>query len=152
MTGSNSTVTNKDVTDFVQKAGSGGMMEVELGNLAATNAQSDRVKAFGAMMVSDHTAAGNELKQLASSNNIQAPSMLMPDHQKHVDMLKSKTGAAFDKAYMDMMVKDHKEDVAEYKKASTGLSVQTYKDFASKTLPTLQKHLDSAQAVHKSLK
>jgi putative membrane protein len=67
-------------------------------------------------------------------------------------MLKSKTGAAFDKAYMNMMVADHKKDIAEYKKASTGLSVPAYRDFAGKTLPTLQKHLDSAQVVNKAIK
>ncbi|RYD88436.1 MAG: DUF4142 domain-containing protein, partial [Sphingobacteriales bacterium] len=102
------TVNDKGVIEFVKKASSGGMMEVTLGKIAAQNAQSDRVKNFAAMIVSDHTAAGNELKSMASSNSIMVDPGMMPDHQKHVDMLKAKTGAAFDKAYMDMMVTDHK--------------------------------------------
>lgn len=145
-------VTDMGVTTFVKKALSGGMMEVEVGNIASSNAKSPRVKAFGAMMVADHSQAGNELKQLATGNSIEVPSAMIPEHQAHVDMLKNKTGAAFDKAYMDMMVKDHQKDIAEYKKASQDLGVAPYKDFAGRTLPVLERHLDSAKAVQKSLK
>lgn len=150
-TGNNAPVTDQAVTSFVQKALSGGMMEVELGNQASTKAQNPRVKNFAAMIVADHSAAGNELKQLASSNSIAVQGTMLPEHQAHVDMFKNKSGAAFDKAYMDMMVKDHKKDIDEYKTAASNLPVEQYKAFASKTLPVLQKHLDSAQAIHKKM-
>jgi len=150
-TTNNTPVTDSKVQEFVQKAVSGGMMEVALGNMAAANAQDSRVKNFGSMMVNDHTQAGNELKQMAGNNSLQVPSAMMPDHQKHVDMLKGKTGKAFDKAYMDMMLKDHKEDISEFEKASSSLSVQAYKDYATKTLPVLRKHLDSAQAIKRDM-
>ncbi len=144
-------VTDSGVTSFVQEALSGGMMEVELGNQAASKASSQRVKDFAAMMVADHSQAGNELKQLATGNSINVPSAMLPQHQAHIDMFQNKTGAAFDKAYMDMMVKDHQKDVTAYKKASQDLGVAAYKDFAGRTLPVLEKHLDSAKAIKKSL-
>ena len=103
------------------------------------------------MMATDHTNANNELKAMATSNSIAVPTALKTDQQMHVDMLKKKSGKDFDKAYMDMMLDDHKSDVGEFKKASTGLSDASYKAFAIKTLPVLQKHLDSAQAIHKSM-
>jgi putative membrane protein len=56
-------------------------------------------------------------------------------------------GKDFDKEYMDMMLKDHKDDIDMFKKASSDLTDSTIKDFATSTLPTLQKHLDSAQAI-----
>ena len=140
-----------DVMDFVQKASSGGMMEVEMGNMAAQNAQNQRVKDYGSMLVTDHTNAGNELKNMAAGNNIPVPASMMPEHMAHMDMMKSKKGAAFDKAYMDMMVKDHQKDIDMYKKASMNLSDASYKAFAAKTLPVLQKHLDSAMAIHKKM-
>ena len=144
-------VTDAGVTTFVKKALSGGMMEVELGTMAGTSAQSQRVKDFAAMLVADHSQAGNELKSMATSNAIEVPAAILPEHQMHIDMLKNKKGASFDKAYMDMMVKDHKKDIMDYSKASKSLSVSSYKEFAGKTLPVLEKHLDSAQAIHKSL-
>jgi putative membrane protein len=130
--------------DFVSKAASGSMMEVELGNLAGQKASSQRVKNFGAMMVTDHSAAANELKALFGAN---VPAAMLPEHQQHVTMMNSKSGSAFDKAYMNMMVEDHKKDIAEFKKATEALPNDMVKAFANKTLPVLQKHLDSAKAI-----
>lgn len=144
-------VRNPDVVNFVQKAIPGGTMEVEMGKMAASQGQNQRVKDFGNMLVKDHTAAGDELKGMAKANNINVPADMTPEQKSYMDMLMNKSGAAFDKAYMDMMVSDHKKDIAEYKKASTSLTDDTYKAFAGKTLPVLQKHLDSAQAIKKSL-
>ena len=77
---------------------------------------------------------------------------LMNLHKSHIDALKNKTGAAFDKAYMSMMVSDHKKDVSEFDKAGKMCKDQECIAFASKTLPTLHMHLDSAQAINKAIK
>ena len=138
---------------FVLKAAGGSMMEVELGNIAQQNAASQRVKDFGAMMVRDHSKAVDELSTFASRRNVMMnKDSLMALHKSHIDNLKNKTGAAFDKAYMSMMVNDHKKDIAEFEKASKMCKDNECLAFASKTLPTLQTHLDSAQAINKSLK
>ena len=139
--------------DFVMKAASGSMMEVELGNIAQQNAASQRVKDFGSMMVRDHSAANQELTSFASRRNLTMNTdSLMNLHKSHIDALKNKTGAAFDKAYMSMMVSDHKKDVSEFDKASKMCKDQECLAFASKRLPTLQMHLDSAQAINKAIK
>lgn len=143
---------NKDVSDFVAKAASGGLMEVQLGQYASQNASNDRVKAFGNMMVQDHTKANNELKSLASANNISVPADLSEEQKKHMDDLMKKKGKDFDKAYMSMMVDDHKEDIAAFQKAADNLGDTTIKSFAQRTLPVLQVHLDSANAINGSLK
>ena len=135
-------------TEFATKAAAGGMMEVEAGKLAQQNAMSQRVKNFGGMMVTDHSQANEELKSLAAANNITLPASLPADLQKHIDMLSGLKGDAFDKHYMDMMVNDHKEDIGEFKKEANATVNDAFKAFAAKTLPTLQKHLDSAQAIH----
>ena len=139
--------------DFVMKATSGGMMEVELGNIAQQNAANQRVKDFGSMMVRDHSAANQELMSFANRRNLMLNSdSLLKLHKSHIDALKNKTGAAFDKAYMSMMVSDHKKDVSEFEKASKMCKDQECLAFAAKTLPTLQMHLDSAQAINKAIK
>ncbi len=142
------TPVDKESTDFVLKAASGGLMEVEAGTLAQQKAKSKRVKDFGSMMVRDHSKANEELKSIASAKNINIPTAMLPAHQKHIDMMAKMSGAAFDKHYMSMMLDDHKKDVSDFKKASTGLKDDAIKSFAGKTLPTLQMHLDSAKAIH----
>jgi putative membrane protein len=135
---------------FMTKAASGGIMEVQLGQLAQEQAQSQRVKDFGAMMVRDHGKANDELKSLASGKNVTLSDSLMPEHKHHVTGLQKKKGASFDKAYMTMMVQDHEKDIQEFEKASNNLSDGEVKAFATRTLPTLRAHLDSATAINKS--
>jgi putative membrane protein len=77
---------------------------------------------------------------------------MMSKHRKHIDMLKAKTGKEFDKAYMGMMVTDHNEDVNKFQVASNNAADADVKGFATKTLPVLRMHLDSAKAINTSVK
>ncbi len=138
---------DKQVSDFAVEAANGGMMEVELGKIAQEKASNPRVKDFGAMMVREHSEANTKLKSLASSLNITLPDSVSNDAKMDIDKLKKKSGRDFDKAYMSMMLDDHKKDVAEFRKAADNLPDSTIKSFASTTLPVLEKHLDSAQAI-----
>jgi len=138
---------DKACADFSVKAASGGMMEVQPGKVAQDRAVSQRVKDFGAMMVSDHSKANDDLMARAKSLNIVLPPAPGADEQKMIDQLSKKTGRDFDKAYMDMMLDDHKKDIAEFKKAAEKCTNSSIKDFASQALPVLEKHLDSAQAI-----
>lgn len=141
------TPVDKDDADFAVKAANGGMAEVTLGQLAQSNAASQRVKDFGAMMVKDHSEAGDKLKALAQQKNITLPASLGDKEQKMVNDLQKKTGKDFDKAYMNMMLDDHKEDIQEFTKASANCKDADLKGFAANTLPVLQKHLDSVKAI-----
>ena len=149
-----STANNVNAADksFLMEAAAGGMMEVQAGQLAATNATNDRVKAFGNMMVQDHTNANNELKALASQKNVMLPDSLPAKHREHIDMLKKKQGKEFDRAYMNMMVMDHNEDVSKFQMESKNANDADVKAFASKTLPVLRTHQDSAKAINSALK
>ena len=68
-----------------------------------------------------------------------------------IDSLSKKTGADFDKAYIAMMVKDHEAAVDLFKEQSNDKN-QTIQDFARKTLPTIEMHLDKAKDIEASLK
>lgn len=133
--------------NFAADAATGGMMEVELGNLAQQKANSQAVKNFGKMMVDDHTKANDNLKTIATQKNIDLPPTITDDQRKDIDKLSKKSGANFDKAYVDMMVDDHKKDIAAFKKAEGDVSDNDLKNFITNTLPTLQKHLDAIQAI-----
>jgi putative membrane protein len=136
-----------DASNFAVNAANGGMMEVILGKVAQDNASSARVKAFGEMMVKDHTEANNNLKSIAGTLNIALPDSVSDDMKKEIDHLKMKKGKDFDKAYVSMMLDDHKKDIAEFRKCSDNCSDSSIKAFAYNTLPVLEKHLDSIQAI-----
>ncbi len=145
-------VVSTDDAKFMTEAASGGMMEVELGTYAGTAAKTKGVKDFGAMMVRDHTKMGDQLKQLAAAKNVTLPQTVANDQQVMVDDLRKKTGAEFDKDYINRMVDDHKEDIEKFKKEAESGKDPDIRALASSALPILQAHLDSAQALHKTLK
>jgi putative membrane protein len=138
---------DNDASEFASRAAEGGMMEVELGHLANERAVSQRVKDFGAMMVKDHKAANAELRSVVGSLDISLPSMVSGGDKKEMDKLNKKNGKDFEKAYMNLMLDDHRKDVTEFRRAADKCSEQSLRDFASKTLPVLEKHLDSAKAI-----
>ena len=97
---------------FVREAAYAGNAEVQLGQLAAQKAQNAQVKQFGQMMVTDHTKAGSELKQAVQAANFHVPTDTDEKHKKLYQELSAKSGAEFDRAYMDAMVEGH-EDVKD---------------------------------------
>ena len=133
--------------DFIMDAAMGGLEEVELGHMAAQLGTSDAVKQFGQRMVDDHSKANSELMTLASSKGITLPTTLDEKHQKDVTKLRAMKGAEFDRAYSKMMLSDHNKDVSEFEKQSTKGTDPDLKAFASKTLPTLQEHLQMARSL-----
>lgn len=130
---------------FIDNAAIGGMAEVTLGKMAEEKASSDGVKQFAARMVEDHGKANAELVQLTKAKGVTPPSELDKRHQHAADQMGKLSGSKFDQAYMKAMVADHQETVTLFKKqASTGANAEV-KDWAAKTLPTLQEHLKMAQ-------
>ncbi|MCD0488468.1 DUF4142 domain-containing protein [Pedobacter sp. MC2016-14] len=135
--------TTQEDTDFIKKAAIGGMMEVEAGNLALQKTKSPVVKDFAQMMVTDHTKANLELKEVAKSKGLELPSTFPAEEQKHMDMMKTLAGDAFDRHYVQMMVTDHNKTVDLFN-AGQKSENQDVKIFASKTLPVIQAHYQAA--------
>ncbi|HKS40192.1 MAG TPA: DUF4142 domain-containing protein [Blastocatellia bacterium] len=132
---------------FVMETAQDGMMEVELAKLAVDKASSEEVKQYAQRLVDDHTKANGELTQLASQKGVMVP-------QDEKAMMKSKdklsklSGAAFDREFMNLMVKDHTKAVKEFEDASTKSKDTDLKDWAAKTLPTLREHLQMARDIN----
>ncbi len=143
---------DKDDAKFAVAAANGGMAEVELGKLAQEKGANSKVKDFGAMMVSDHSKANDEMKALAKSKGITLPDAIDSEEQKTKDDLSAKSGADFDKAYVSNMIDDHKKDIKDFEDATKNLKDADLKAFAVKTLPTLKMHLDAIQKIHDSMK
>jgi putative membrane protein len=136
-----------DDKDFVKKAAKGNLTEVELGRLAVQKAASPEVRDFGSRMIRDHSKANRELSTLAASKGVDLPKSVSLGEDVSVAHLKMLSGKSFDDAYIKMMVDDHKEDVAAFQKAADGSQDPDVKHFASKTLPTLQSHLNKIEQI-----
>ena len=139
-------------TDFAVAAADGGMLEVQLGELAVTSASSPQVKQFGRMMADEHGKANEELKTLAQQKNISLPATLSEKSTKKYNDLAKKAGDEFDEAYIDLMVKDHKDDIDEFKKEADKGNDMAIAAWAAGKIPVLQHHLQMAESAQETLK
>lgn len=131
---------------FMHKAAEGGLAEVELGQLATEKGSSAEVKQFGQRMVDDHTKANDQLKQIASNDGVALPEHLSAKDKMLKERLSKLSGPNFDAAYMSNMVKDHRQDVADFARESHSSS-DNVAQFAKETLPTLKSHLQEAEKI-----
>jgi putative membrane protein len=146
------TTIDAESADFFVKAADGGMAEVAAGKLAQEKSTNAQVKEFAGMMVTDHTGANTGLKELATKKNVTLPDTVSNDHKEAAADLAKKTGKDFDKAYMDMQVKDHKKTIDLFEKGSKDAKDAEVKSFIDATLPKLKAHLEAAEKIQKAIK
>ncbi len=127
--------------EFMAKAASGGMLEVQMGQQVIKRAVTPQAKEFAQKMVSDHEKSNAELKALAAKKNITIPAAMADEQSKIYKDVLEKKGVKMDQEYMKEMIKDHQEDVKEYTEASTKAADPEIKAFATKNVPVLQMHL-----------
>jgi putative membrane protein len=135
---------NNDET-FLRSAAEGSMLEVKLGQVAEQKAQSEEVKKFAKRMVEDHSKALDELKALGAREHINLPTNISHQHSVKYKALEKLSGPEFDRAYARDMVQDHEKDINEFKHGAATAQKPELKEFAQKTLPTLESHLEQAK-------
>jgi len=151
-TGSAAIEVNQNDAKFATAALAGGMTEVALSKLAQQKATDARIKNFAAMMVTDHGKAGQELESLARKLRIDLPNALDNDGQKKLKDLTAKSGADFDKAYVSVMVSDHKDAAKLFEDGEKNCKDADLEKFAANTVVVIKKHLTEIEAIQKGMK
>ena len=145
-----------DTETFTRTLASANRFEIESGKLAEKKAVAADVKDFAALMVKDHTKAGEDFKaaldksQTTASVTPQGPP-LQPNDQAMLDQLKALDGDAFQAKYITLQTQAHKQAVAMVSTYAQSGDDPALKEFAKKTLETLkmhEMHLKDLAAVH----
>ena len=140
--------------DFVAKAAASDMFEIEAAKIAQTRAKNADVKAFAAMMITDHGKSSAALKKSIadSGQSLTPPAALPQDLQDKLADLNKAEAADFDRAYMDNQVDAHQNTLDVLQRYANDGDVPQIKAFAAATAPTVQQHLDRARQVRDALK
>ncbi len=144
-------IPTKADADFLVEAASGGMTAVQLGQLAQTNSLNREIKAFGDMMIKDHRKSREKLSTLATSKNMVLPDSISGHQQKIKERLGRKKGEAFDRAYISLMIDDHKKDIRAFRRAAENAADPEIRAFAMDQLPLLNSQLDTARNLQKKM-
>lgn len=131
---------------FVDIASASDRYEVEAGRLAQDMGKSDEVKAFGAMMVKDHTTSSANLKTAVAEagNGLAVNPALTDKQQRDLDQLRT-AGENFDAMYAQQQVSAHEAALALLQGQASGGTVEQLKAFAAKTAPVVEHHLGEAR-------
>jgi putative membrane protein len=150
-TGVNSTLGIAPKTgDFIKEAAMSDMLEIEASKIAQQKGNANE-KTFAAQMITDHTKTSSELKGMVSGNLKAAiPTALDDSSEKKLGNLRDTKPESFTGEYDPMQVSAHKDAVSLFERYAKGGEDPKLKDWAGKTLPTLQHHLEMAQALDKS--
>ena len=126
---------------FLRKAGEGGLAQVQLGKLAVEKASSQDVKDFGQKMVDEHTKMNNDMAPIAGSMGVMLPKKMTKDDQAEYDRLNGMSGDDFDKEYLAYMVKDHHEDLREFRVEAVSTSDPALKEAVDKGAGVIRAHM-----------
>jgi putative membrane protein len=139
-----------DADDFVEDASAKGVAEVEAGKLAEEKGTAADVKAFGAMMVKDHTAANDKLKAIADAKKIEVSTDAELMDKAKAMILDLRSAKSFDQAYANNQVKAHEATIEIFEDEVKNGNDDQLKTFATETLPKLKAHLEQAKALAKA--
>ena len=136
---------------FIKEAHEGGLTEIAASKLAEKSSTNKEITEFAAMMIKDHSEAGIELDTIADHKYVFLKDTVNNAHRTVLDSLAKKTGAEFDKAYMELMVKDH-EAAEELFHENADSTYPDIREFAEKVLVKVKAHLEEAKKIKASLK
>jgi putative membrane protein len=134
-------------TDFVDKVAVANKFEIDTSDLALKYGKSPDVKSFAQQMIGDHTKAGLDFKKALADANIEPPkdALDVVHTAKYAKLRLFTTESGFDAAYIDEQLQAHQRAVDLFKKYAADGATPAVKDFAQKTLPTLEHHLTMVQ-------
>ena len=135
--------TPKQTTDFVNKVAVANQFEIDTSQLALKYAKGSDVKTFAQQMIDDHTKAGQEFEAALTQAQVTPPAegLDLAHKAKYAKLRVFTTENGFDASYISEQLEAHKEAVALFKGYAANGETPAVKDFATKTLPTLEHHL-----------
>ncbi len=142
---------DQDGVVFIKSGLEGGLAEIKASGMVITNSNNQKVIGLAKTLIEDHSKINEELTALEKDKNITETDTISHAHLLLLGDLSKKSGAAFDKAYLEMMVADHEKALKLYTNASKN-SDSKIRTIASQNLSAIRMHLDSANAICIALK
>lgn len=133
---------------FVNVVAATDLLEVNLGKLALEKSQNHQVRLFAHWMIFDHSHLQEGLEKTAASENLDVPSSIPADVNKHYKDMAKLSGKQFDQAYAQFNVKGHEQAIALLKKEKTSDNDTKLSELADSALPVIEGHLIMAKRLN----
>ncbi len=134
-------------TETLQNLHAANLMEIAAGKLAKSKGTTQEIRAYGAQLVSDHTAADKQVTAVAKKLGVK---LSTPPKDASLAALGGLKGTAFDTSFTNMMVQDHEKAIAMVKEAQGHSTNPDVTALLNALLPTLEKHRATAAGLAKA--
>ena len=124
--------------------------EIHAAILAGEQANGSTVKAYARLANSDHNDIANDLAALAERYRVNLPNPCAQGDNQAINQLKSQRGEAFDRAYIEAQVQDHRKAIDLFEQEAKAGDSEV-EQFAKQTLGILRQHLDLAELISGNL-
>jgi putative membrane protein len=136
---------SNDEQSAMKQVAQSNINEVAAGKIAQDKAQSPDVKKFGEKMVQDHGKMLEDLKALAKKKDVALPTNVAAKDFAQTKLMERKSGAEFDKEFMEHMVKDHENALKDVQSIADKAKDPDFKAAMQKAIPVIKQHLQMAQ-------
>jgi putative membrane protein len=136
---------------FVIAAAQSGLAGLTFSRMALEKASDPAVKRFAQEIAELSGKMTEELKPLLASQRAVAPTQLDQRNKAVEQWLAKLSGAEFDRAFVSNMRAMRATDLLVFERAATRAHDATLKTWASKNLPTLKAHEETATEITKKM-
>jgi putative membrane protein len=136
--------------DFAASAVSANLFEIQSSQLALERSKTPAVRALAERIIAEHTKANTALMVALKTSGATAPiEVLLQAHQNKLNDLKNASVDDFDKKYIDTQKDAHKDTIKVFEDYVKNEAEGPVKDFARKTISTLNAHLVEVEKLSK---
>ena len=126
-------------------------MQAALARTAQEKASSQSVKDLGQTLVTGNKEIAAKLDDLAKAAEVQLPGGLEVEQQNRIDSVEQLTPEEFDKAYVDMMVKQQKENIDMLEDLSAQAENAIVRGLASDIIDIQQTQIEESETVQQEI-
>lgn len=141
-----------DEKAFMQKAAQSDETEISLAKLALSKSANPQIKQFAQTMITDHTKSTSLLKPIAAKDGVALPEKPGAADEAKYRALEKKSGAAFDKGYIDTMVSAHQSLLQDVQAEAGKAQDPKLKHFIATVEPIVSHHLQMAKQLQQGEK
>ena len=122
--------------------------EVDLAKYVNELTKSNDVKTFTNKLITDHSAALDQIRELLKKQGINQPVITTPTKElSNTTALRNTPQSDLDANYLGMMVEEHQKDIDELKTAEASVQNSELKKYIQQLIPVLDGHRSQAESL-----
>jgi putative membrane protein len=145
-------VLTDDDKRFVKSVAFSSLVEMEAGKLSLEKTDDSAIQSFGRLLVNEHKQLAKDLKEVVAQRDVEFPTTLDNAHKNKIAHLSTKSGRAFEMAFIKLMIDNHTASLRLYDEAGAHAKDVHIQSFANKNIPIIREHLRIANQLNDNLK